>query len=116
MLEIFIGLWLVVVIPGWTWVGYQNLTAVPEYEVFERSANYYIGKKEKEYKNNIIREDYNSTHYIYVIYNSVQPDIDKRCIYGHITKKNDPEQISIGWAIISGKEYCKIKPKYVFSF
>ncbi len=38
--------------------------------------------------------------------------IPKECVFGYITKKDDPEQKAIRWEILSGKEHCKQQQRY----
>ncbi|WP_164967777.1 hypothetical protein [Halarcobacter bivalviorum] len=55
-------------------------------------------------------------HTIYIRNNNNKRNVPEKCIYGFITKKDDPKQIPIRWEILSGKEYCKKQQKWILSF
>ena len=53
---------------------------------------------------------------IYIRDSSRIKNIPKECVFGFITKKNEPKQIPVRWEVLSGKEYCKEEQKWIFSF
>jgi hypothetical protein len=88
-------------------------------EVFENFLNINLGKKQKSNNKTIIRKDYDMSKYIYIYSGDSFKNkdfLDKRCVFGYLTEKDDPKQRAIDWKIISGKEYCKQQQKYILSF
>ncbi|AXH11278.1 hypothetical protein [Halarcobacter bivalviorum] len=92
-------------------------TGSKNYDTFKKSNNFIIQNNTSfnNYSKGYIRESYSDTHYIY-IRNNNKRNVPKKCIYGFITKKDDPKQIPIRWEILSGKEYCKKQQKWILSF
>ncbi|MBN1839438.1 MAG: hypothetical protein JW802_05280 [Campylobacterales bacterium] len=85
------------------------------YEIFEKQNNGFIARKTsiKPFAGYYIKKDYNETEYIYIRdYERGRKNIPDECVFGFITKKDDPKQIAIRWEIISGKEYCKEQQQY----
>ena len=87
------------------------------YDVFSGLNNSIIQNKTSfnSYLRGYIKENYNNELYIY-IRNDNQRNVPKECVYGFLTKKNDPKQIAIDWVIVSGEEFCNNQQKWMFSF
>ena len=79
------------------------------YEVFENNNNWNIGKSYTPNANKKFREIYSEDKYIYKFKGD-----DPRCIFGHLTNRDDKPEKVIGWIIISGKEFCKEQQAYGF--
>ena len=88
------------------------------YEVFERQNNSVIRNQISMLYPQLayIKQNYNENEYIYIKDSSRIKNIPKECIFGFVTKKDDPKQIPIRWEILSGKEYCKEQQKWILSF
>lgn len=89
------------------------------YKVFENLNNDFISNKRSlnVFGRYYIKQDYNETEYIYKIdYEQSSRNIPKECIFGFITRKDDPKQIPIRWEILSGKEHCKEQQQWILSF
>jgi hypothetical protein len=87
------------------------------YDIFSELNNSIIQNKTSfnSYLGGYVKENYSDELYIY-IRNNNKRNIPEECIYGFITKKDDPKQIAIDWIILSGKEFCNNQQQWVFSF
>ena len=83
------------------------------YEVFVNNRNFFLVPTNHKVilKSGIGREIYDKDKYIYKFKGD-----DPRCIYGYLTNKDDKPEKVIGWIILSGKEYCKERQGWIFSF
>lgn len=84
------------------------------YGIFERQNESVIKNKISMLSPKLayIKQDYNKEEYVYIRDSDRIKNIPDECIFGFITKKDDPKQIAIRWEIISGKEYCKEQQQY----
>ena len=84
----------------------------PSYEVFKKNMELqvkYFGPS--EYKTNNIRQIYDENRYIYIFRHNPEG-----CIRGILTNRDDKPEKAVGWIILSGKEYCKERQGWIFSF
>ena len=88
---------------------------VKTYEVFENLNNDFITNKRSvgAFSKYYIKKNYSETEYIYIRdYEQSSRNLPRECVFGFITKKEDPKQIAIRWEILSGKEHCKEQQQY----
>ena len=57
------------------------------------------------------REIYDENRYIYIFRHNPEG-----CIHGILTNRDDKPEKAVGWIILSGKEYCKERQGWIFSF
>jgi hypothetical protein len=67
------------------------------------------------YSKYYIKESYSDSLFIY-IRNNYNRKVSQKCVYGHLTRKDDSKQRIIGWVILSGKEYCEQQQQWILSF
>jgi len=90
-------------------------TGPKTYDVFKRLNDGITNRKMsfKSYKEHWIqyytKKEYNQTMNIYIRNNNKRDNTPTECVYGFLTHKNDPEQITLGWVVISGKEFCQAR-------
>ena len=59
----------------------------------------------------IIPEIYDENRYIYIFRHNPEG-----CIHGILTNRDDKPEKAGGWIILSGKENCKERQGWIFSF
>ena len=57
------------------------------------------------------REIYDENRYIYIFRHNPEG-----CIHGILTNRDDKPEKAVGWIILSGKENCKERQGWIFSF
>ena len=85
----------------------------PSYEVFVKMyANFHTGKSyiPKNFGTHR-RKIYDENRYIYIFRHNPEG-----CIHGILTNRDDKPEKAVGWIILSGKEYCKERQGWIFSF
>ncbi|MBR8461553.1 hypothetical protein KDE12_01650 [Campylobacter sp. faydin G-105] len=79
------------------------------YEVFKKNNDISIGNSFIPLMNSKYREIYDENRYIYIARN-------KGCVYGFLTNRDDKPEVVQEWIILSGKEHCKERQRWAFSF
>ena len=81
------------------------------YEVFVSNRNLNIGDSFIPIMNSKLRQIYDENRYIYIFRHNPEG-----CIHGILTNRDDKPEKAVGWIILSGKEYCKERQGWIFSF
>ncbi|MBR8465356.1 hypothetical protein KDE13_03125 [Campylobacter sp. faydin G-140] len=81
------------------------------YEVFKKNNDISIGKSFIPLMNSKFREIYDENRYIYIVRSNPEG-----CVYGFLTNRDDKPEVVQEWIILSGKEHCKHRQEWVFSF
>ena len=84
----------------------------PSYEVFAGNMDANMRNwTPTEYMIKNHREIYDENRYIYIYRHSPEG-----CTFGFLTNRDDKPEKAVGWIILSGKEYCKERQGWIFSF
>ena len=86
---------------------------IPSYEILvKRVLDPTIGKSYIPQNFGInSREIYDENRYIYIFRHNPEG-----CIHGILTNRDDKPEKAVGWIILSGKENCKERQGWIFSF
>ena len=95
---------------GLVWFG-GCVYITPSYEVFAGNMDNQVKYWESNKYNNNMRQIYDENRYIYIY-----EDDPKGCTYGILTNRDDKPEKAVGWIILSGKENCKERKGWIFSF
>ena len=81
------------------------------YEVFVSNRNLNIGDSFIPIMNPKLRQIYDENRYIYIFEHIIEG-----CVYGYLTNRDDKPEVVQEWIILSGKENCKERQGWIFSF
>ena len=95
---------------GLVWLG-GCVYITPSYEVFAGNMDNRVKYWKPNKYNNNTRQIYDENRYIYIYRHNPEG-----CIHGILTNRDDKPEKAVGWIILSGKENCKERQGWIFSF